>query len=130
LYLDASAWLKRYRAEAGADVLRDALARAPAIASCRPAQAEVRAALYRSGGAAALSDFARLWSATHVVEIDEQLCDVAAGLAAVHRLGTLDALHLAAAGTLPGEVTLATWDRRLWDATRAEGLDVLPERRP
>jgi predicted nucleic acid-binding protein len=39
-------------------------------------------------------------------------------------LRTLDALHLALAMDL--KATLATFDRRLSDAARAQGLSVLP----
>jgi predicted nucleic acid-binding protein len=39
----------------------------------------------------------------------------------------LDALHLAAALSLPGEgLTFATWDTRLHRAAREQGLRTLP----
>jgi len=131
LYLDASAWLKLYLGEPGTGAVFDAMAEADTIASCRHAQAEVLAALLRAGaGGPVLADFDDLWSAVDSVEIDALLCESAAKLAARHGLGTLDALHLAAARTIPGAATLATWDRRLWDAAQAEGLKLLPARRP
>ena len=48
-------------------------------------------------------------------------------LAVERELRSLDALHLAAALLLPrNDLVLATWDRRLHAAARAEGLAVLP----
>ena len=46
-------------------------------------------------------------------------------------LRTLDALHLASALAVADEnLVLATWDRRLSDGARDEGLVVLPQPRP
>jgi predicted nucleic acid-binding protein len=43
-------------------------------------------------------------------------------------LRSLDALHLAAALLLPrDDLLLATWDRRLHAAARAEGLELVPD---
>ena len=63
-----------------------------------------------------------------VVEVDGRLAEEAAELAIDRELRSLDALHLAAALTLPLEnLFLATWDRRLHTAAGAEGLALIPE---
>jgi predicted nucleic acid-binding protein len=67
------------------------------------------------------------WSEIDVVEPDDDLIARAARVIDAHRLGTLDALHLAAALELgdPGLV-IATWDADLARAARAEGLATAP----
>ena len=63
-----------------------------------------------------------------VVEVGGRLAEEAAELVIDRELRSLDALHLAAALTLPVEdLFFATWDRRLYEAARAEGLGLIPE---
>jgi predicted nucleic acid-binding protein len=63
-----------------------------------------------------------------VVEVDARLTEEAAELAIDRELRSLDALHLAAALTLPVEdLFFATWDRRLYEVARAEGLELIPD---
>lgn len=63
-----------------------------------------------------------------VVEVGASLAEEAAELAIGHELRSLDALHLAAALTLPQEdLVLATWDRRLRGSARAKGLQLIPD---
>ena len=63
-----------------------------------------------------------------VVEIGGRLAEDAAELAIERELRSLDALHLAAALTIPDDgLVLATWDRRLHAAAGAEGLRLIPE---
>ena len=63
-----------------------------------------------------------------VIEVAGRLAEEAAELAIDRELRSLDALHLAAALTLPTEdLLLATWDRRLHAAAGAEGLGLVPE---
>lgn len=97
--------------------------------SCRIAFTEVARALRLAGG----SDRPLIaeWPGFAVVDIDQALCESATELATLHRLRTLDALHLAAALTVADVgLTLAAWDRRLWDAATQVGLAVLPDERP
>lgn len=78
-------------------------------------------------GTAAARRFSTEWPAFDVVEVDQRLVERAAELALVRNLGSLDALHLAAALLLPPEeLTVTTWDERLGAAAIAEGLDVVP----
>ena len=68
------------------------------------------------------------WPAFGVVEVDQRLVEHAAVLALERNLRSLDSLHLAAALLLSGgDLVLATWDRCLHMAARAEGLQLLPE---
>jgi predicted nucleic acid-binding protein len=72
--------------------------------------------------------FRRDWQAVRIVEVDESLIEQAVELALGHGLRSLDALHLAAALVAdPGDLTLATWDRRLWAAGASLGLGLLPD---
>jgi predicted nucleic acid-binding protein len=76
---------------------------------------------------AALRRFEAEWPSLDVVEVDQRLAEGAARLALDHDLRTLDSLHLASALALPGENrVLATWDRRLREAARARGVELLP----
>ena len=71
------------------------------------------------------------WSSFDVIELEHELAERAVALAIDHGLRSLDAIHLAAALTPEtGDVTMATYDDRLWDAARVSGLEVLPKARP
>jgi predicted nucleic acid-binding protein len=86
----------------------------------------VRAVLLAAGEAAAAA-LREEWPAFGVVEVDQDLAEHSAALALSLDLGSLDALHLAAALVLPrSDRVMATWDRRLHVAAQAEGLAVLP----
>jgi predicted nucleic acid-binding protein len=62
-----------------------------------------------------------------VVEVDQALVEHAAALAGQRELRSLDALHLAATLVLPRQdLVVATRDRRLHAAAKAEGLALLP----
>ena len=93
----------------------------------RAAFVETMRAVGLAAGTAATSVVEAEWPAFGVVEIDQPLVERAAVLALDRGLRSLDALHLAAALLLAGDdLAFATWDRRLRDAARAEGLDLLP----
>jgi predicted nucleic acid-binding protein len=67
------------------------------------------------------------WPAFGAIEVDQDLVEQGAALAQSRDLRSLDALHLAAALVLPqSDLIIATWDRRLHAAARAEGLALLP----
>jgi len=128
-YLDASAVVKRYVAEAGSDAVRDAMRRAEGWFMCRVGYVETVRAITQVAGALAAKRFQREWPAFGVIEVDQRLVEQAAALAVDHSLRSLDALHLAAALLLDSEdVLLATWDRRMHTAALDQGLKVLPAR--
>ncbi len=94
---------------------------------CRAGFVETTRAVGLAAGASATKAFKDEWPAFGVVEIDQWLVEHAAALALERDLRSLDSLHLAAALLLPGDdLVLATWDRRLHAAARAEGLRLLP----
>lgn len=94
---------------------------------CRVGYVETMRAVGLSAGQAATRAVKREWPAFEVVEVDQALTEHASELAMVHGLRTLDALHLAAALlVVDDDFSIATWDRRLHEAARAEGLTVLP----
>ena len=121
--------MKRYVAEAGSEVVREAMAAADGWFMCRVGYVETMRAVTLAAGGSAAGSFRSEWPAFGVVEVDQRLAERAAEFAAAGLLRGLGALHLAAAMVLPrAELTLATWDRRLHEAARGEGVRVLPER--
>jgi uncharacterized protein len=95
---------------------------------CRIGFVETVRAVGLVGGRSAASAVREEWHMFDVVEVEARLTENAAELAVDRELRSLDALHLAAALTLPIEdLFLATWDRRLHAAARVEGLGLIPE---
>jgi predicted nucleic acid-binding protein len=96
---------------------------------CRIGFVETVRAVGLSAGQAATQAVREEWPAFGVIELDQLLAEDAANLAITHKLRGVDALHLAAALMLPrDDLILVTWDRRLHEATQAEGLALIPER--
>jgi predicted nucleic acid-binding protein len=128
LYLDASGLVKRYIEEEGSGMVREAMNRASAWSTCRLSFVETVRAVGLTGGQKGVKRVESDWQSLDVVDVDQALAERAAKLALSHRLRSLDALHLAAALTLPDrDLTFATWDGRLHRAAREEGLRTLPE---
>jgi uncharacterized protein len=95
---------------------------------CRIGFVEAVRAVGLAGGRPAARVVREEWHMFEVVEVTGRLAEEAAALAVDRELRSLDALHLAAALTLPAEdLLLATWDRRLHAAARAEGLELIPK---
>lgn len=114
-------------AEAGSDVVRDAMADSEGWYICRAGFVETVRAVGIAAGVPATRAVKQEWAAFGVVEIDQSLVEHAADLALKRDLRSLDSLHLAAALVLPrDDLALATWDRRLHDAANAEGLRLIP----
>jgi predicted nucleic acid-binding protein len=96
---------------------------------CRVGFVETVRAVGLSAGQAAATNVRQEWTAFGVIEVDQRLVEDAAKFAIARELRSMDALHLAAALMLPrDDLLLATWDRRLHEAARAEGLALTPER--
>lgn len=96
---------------------------------CRIGFVETVRAVGLSAGQAAATTVREEWPTFGVIEVDQRLVEDAAKLAIARELRSMDALHLAAAFMLPREdLLLATWDRRLHAAARAEGLALTPEK--
>ena len=138
-YLDASALVKRYVAEAGSDDVNALVGEATALGTAVISRAEVAAALAtaarvklvtRDAAAAALTAFNGDWEDLIRLQLTEALAARAAGLAWEHGLRGYDAVHLATAlfwrETLDEPVTVATYDRELWKGAKTSGLAVWP----
>ena len=120
--------MKRYVAEPGSDLVRAEMDGADGWFVSRVGFVEVARALALAAGRSAADAFKREWPAFGVIEIDQDLVERAAALAARRHLRSIDALHLASALLLPqGDRVMATWDVRLHAGAKAEGVNVLPE---
>lgn len=130
-YVDSSALLKRYVAEADSAVADDLLAADAILVTARHTVVEVRRNLARllAGRdlAYARAAFMADLGALSIVELDADTCGIAASIAEASGVRTLDALHLAAAQRVaePG-VRFLTFDVRQAQAARALGLEVVP----
>lgn len=129
LYVDSSALLKRYVAEPDSGVAEQYLLSDRVWVTARHTWVEVRRNLARLLGgnelAAAQRYFADDFRRTHVVELDEATCVLAAQIAEVSLLRTLDALHLAALRRVGPDVPLLSFDIRQAQAARALAITVL-----
>ncbi len=140
-YFDTSAVIKWFVDEVGSSDSIDALEMADASWTCRVTYPETRAvvAALRRGGRIdearttairTAFDEAR-WPRLSVVEVTDELARLAGDLAERHALRGLDAIHLAAALAIRGgDLVVVTWDARLWDAARSQGMAVVPAERP
>ena len=142
-YLDASALVKRYVAERGSDETLELTAAADVVATSLISRAEVAAALAKAARVGILPEtdarkaqraFAAEWPDLARVPVTEALMARAASLAWDHGLRGYDAVQLASAlqwqESVGADVTLATFDRDLWEAGRHAGLLVWPVKSP
>lgn len=140
VYLDASAIVKRYVAEAGTDEVASLVDTASVVGTSIISRAEVAAALAKASrmkvvphreAEAALRAFGDEWTALARLQMTEVLVERAATVAWGHGLRGYDAVHLAAAlfwqDMLGERVTVATFDHRLWRAARATALGAWPD---
>lgn len=143
LYLDASALVKRYVSERGSEEVATVIAAAAAAGTAVITRAETAAALAKAirvgaltqdGAAAALMRFQDEWPRLVRLQVTESLIARAAALAWTHGLRGYDAVHLAAAilwqEAMGQPVTLATFDRALWQVAEQAGLTPFPGRMP
>ena len=143
VYLDASALVKRYVAEAGSAEVEALINGAQAIGTAVISRAEVAAALARAvriglvareAGAKALQAFNADWEHLVRVQLGEPLVARAAALAWEHGLRGYDSVHLASAlawsESLGETLAVATYDRELWRGARASGLSIWPTAMP
>jgi predicted nucleic acid-binding protein len=123
IYLDSSAIVKLVVREDRSAALRRFLHDHAVQVSCALARVEVPRAVAGEGSAAA--DRARqVLRALKLLSLDGALLDAAGALQGVG-LRSLDAIHLAAALELGGELqSLVTYDRRMADAGAAVGLPI------
>jgi len=137
-YLDTSALIKRFVAEAGSDAIRRLFTAREPIATAKIAYAEVHAALARrhregdlsrDGYAGACARFERDWHSYVRIELHDEVLVTARRLIARHPLRGYDAVHLASAlslrDALGEDPTFLASDERLLKAARAERLPTL-----
>jgi len=142
-YLDASALVKRYVAEAGSAEVNGLISEAEALGTAVISRAEVSAALAKAvrvksvsknAGTSALQAFTADWDNLIRLQLTEVLVARAAALAWEQGLRGYDAVHLATAlfwhETLDEAVTVATYDRELWNSAKTSGLSVWPSAPP
>ena len=140
VYLDASALVKRYVAEAGSDELNHLVAIAEALGTSVISRAEVAAALAKAArvgllardeAGAALQVFYAQWRDLIRLQMTEAIAVHAGALAWEHELRGYHAVHLSMTlfwqEAVAEPVTLATFDRQLWHAGRQSGLTIWPE---
>ena len=143
VYLDASALVKRYVAEAGSVEVASLISEAQAIGTAVVSRAEVAAALAkaarvrlvtREAALTALKAFSADWENLIRIQFGEPLAARAAALAWEYGLRGYDAVHLAAVlfwrETLGEAITVATYDRELWRGAKASGLSPWPAAMP
>ena len=139
VYLDSSALVKRYVAEAGSEAVNQLIGQADVVGTSLISRAEVTAALakavrvgllQRDEAGSALQTFTAEWKDVLRLQLTETVVARAGDLAWEHGLRGYDAVHLAAAlfwhETIGEAVTLATFDQQLWDSGSQTALSVWP----
>ena len=135
-YFDASAFVKLVVDEEGSDLAAMIWDRCDAAVASRLVIVEVCAALSAAARNNTLAERRRsaatalaleFWTGVRVIELSSAVAASASLLAHHHSLKGADAVHLASALTVGGsDLVMATWDRRLAMATRAESTSVVP----
>ncbi|MGH2887490.1 MAG: type II toxin-antitoxin system VapC family toxin [Solirubrobacteraceae bacterium] len=125
IYLDSSALMKLIRMEDETPALRDWLGERPEqpVVSSELGRVEVLRAARRVGGRA-LTEARAVVGYIDLVPLDRAVQELASDIGDP-LLRTLDALHLASAVLLSGELTVfIAYDQRLTSAAQAAGLVV------
>ena len=141
LYLDTSALVKCYVAERDTQEVISLAGRANLLGSSLISRVELAAAIakaVRRGlltaemGRGAQSAFLNQWTDLARIPVTEALVSRAGILAWDYTLRGYDAVQLASALTwqesVGRPVTLATFDRELWEAGQEAGIEVWPAR--
>ena len=124
VYIDSSTLIKLVTDEPGSTALRLYLGSGTTVLTSRHSLIEAERAA-RDAGIEVGPAFDAVVSDLAVRELDSTLAQRAAGLAPA-TLGALDAVHLAAAMELRGEIdAFVTYDERMADAARAHRLPVV-----
>jgi hypothetical protein len=131
LYLDTSALVKLVIVEAETAALRAYLDEcAPDIRmSSALARTELLRAAALHGSVEVVENARNIIARLDLVALSNRLLDAAAAIMPP-QLRTLDAIHLAAALTVPDLRALVTYDSRLADAATSSGITVVAPGRP
>lgn len=124
-YLDASALVKLIVQEAETPALQADVVQRDGLVASRLSLLEAQRAVARRPDATRVSTLAELAEALVLIEMDQGVAEAAAAMPPPS-LRSLDAIHLASA-LAAGESSLdiITYDQRLADAARANGLAVV-----
>jgi predicted nucleic acid-binding protein len=130
LYVDSSAFIKRYVDETDSDMAEATLLADTEWVTAQITFVEVRLALHRrlddAGHQAAIAAFDRDWQRAFVVAVDDITTRRATELGVTTGARSLDALHLAAAERAGGRsIPVVTFDVRLGQAARSLGFAVV-----
>lgn len=137
LYIDTSALIKLFIQESQSDEIRHLVENANLVATGLITRAETPAGINRLARMnvinqaeceAALDNFRKEWGEYHRIVVTEQMVIRADFLTGQYSLRGYDAVHLACALTwselLGAFVTLATFDKELYEAAQKSGLEV------
>jgi predicted nucleic acid-binding protein len=138
LFCDTSALVKLYIAESGTDAVEAQVDASEFVSFCRITWAECASALARRARETpkdadaitrARRRFESEWSTCLVLEVTQELVELAGDYSEAFALRAYDAVQLAAVQLLhrefPGEVRFACFDTRLHKASRILGIDVM-----
>lgn len=130
LVLDTSALLRRYIADRDRSLVLDAMQEASAWASSALARTELQLALVQAASSPMARD--ELWAAVRAdwdafweLPIDARCLARATEIGATFGLGTVDAIHLAAADRLPRPAKFLTFERQQIPAAAELGFEVI-----
>ncbi len=139
IYLDTSALIKRYIGEIGSAEVSELLRRPDETGTLEITKVEMASAMARlvargqitaEDGSRIWEDFEEDWPLLDILLTSTATVERGAAVAWTFRLRGYDALHLAAAlawqEALAEPVTLATFDRELWQAAHQAGLQAWP----
>lgn len=140
VYIDTSALVKRYIQEANSGDVVKLIDQADLAGSILLTRVEMASAFSKAvrmkwldpqAAEGSWDDFLVHWRSFSRLVVTQPLIDRASRLAWDYGLRAYDATHLAAAllwqETLETPVTLATYDRELWQAGKKAGLSVWPD---
>jgi len=141
LYLDTSAFLKKYFRETGSDEIIARWKDATGIVTSSVAYAEALASIHRKKRDLKSNDdifeniihlFRRDWRSLIRVEVTDELNNWIDKMVSHYPLRGFDAIHLASAlivhDRLPEKFLFACYDNNLLQAAQSAGLQTLPER--
>ncbi|MFT7601155.1 MAG: putative nucleic acid-binding protein [Acidimicrobiales bacterium] len=130
LILDTSALLRRYVADRDRSLVIDAMGDAEAWASSALARTELQLALVQAAGTPGARD--DLWSAVREdwdafweIPVDGRCLARATEIGTTFGLGTVDAIHLAAADRIPRPAKFLTFERQQIPAAAELGFEVI-----
>lgn len=141
LYVDTSALVKKYVAETGSDVVNQAIGEAKSVGMTAVGRVEAVAAFSKAmrmgvltpdEGKAILKLFYKEWSGIAQIGVTDAVVARAEAIAWEHQLRGYDAVHLASAllwqEMLAEPVTMAVFDRKLWETAALLGLTPFPDK--